>query len=382
MGVFKKDGMWWIDYYHKGKRYREKASPNKRQAENALGKRRAQIADDIFFESKIKTKRFSTFSKEVMEWYKTNRPRSVESISQKMGSFNEYFGDHLMDETTRADVEVFIEKRKAAIMEMRLAAGGSVDHIHFAVINRDIAYLRKIYNMAIERNHAKVNPCKGITKEKEIERLRYLRNEENEEARLLGACNPRIRNLALFSLHTGFRRGEIVSLEWSSVDLKRGLMRVEAVKSKNGTSRIVPINSVVREILEALKGDRTKPAGHVFLNGLGKPYDAHSVSQQFARATLKAGIEDFTFHDLRHTFASRLADRGVELLDLARLLGHKTIQMVMRYAHLTERRLQGHVDLLAEPDNMPSRSEMVTYWSPGPFSEQKTPSRSSRNSLN
>lgn len=162
-----------------------------------------------------------------------------------------------------------------------------------------------------------------------------------------------------------------IHTQWGSVDLKRGLVRVEAVKSKNGTSRTVPINSVVREILQSLKDDRLKPTGHVFLNRLGKPYQGHTVSQQFTKAVRDAGIDDFCFHDLRHTFASRLADRGAELLDLARLLGHKTIQVVMRYAHLTDRRLQMHVDLLTQPDNIVSRKQMDTIWTPGPFYDQK-----------
>ena len=102
----------------------------------------------------------------------------------------------------------------------------------------------------------------------------------------------------------------------------------------------------------------------MFLNSAGKPYQDYAVSQQFIKAVRKVEIEDFCFHDLRHTFASRLAMRGVELLDLARLLGHKTIQMVMRYSHLTDRRLQMHVDLLTQPANMATMRPQNTIWTP------------------
>ena len=82
------------------------------------------------------------------------------------------------------------------------------------------------------------------------------------------------------------------------------------------------------------------------------------------------------------TFASKLAMRGVELLDLARLLGHKTLQMVMRYAHLTDNRLQMHVDLLTMPDNIGLRQNMDTIWTPEPNSDQKVASDNLRKSLN
>lgn len=383
MGVYKKGNEYWIDYYcKKRRRHREKVGTDKRQAEKALGKRLGQIAEDKFFEARVINKRFSTFAKEALEWYQVNRPKSAQAMAYKVELFNGHFGHHSMDEITRTDVEAFIEKRKSELMEQRRGGEGKPDADHFATINRDIAYLKRIFNLAIDRNHCKTNPCKGIGKEKERERVRFLRDEDNEEARLLEACSSRMRNIVLFALHTGFRRGEIVSLEWSSVDLNRGFIRVEASKAKNSTSRTVPVNAVVREVLEELKGERKRPQGFVFLNAAGKPYQDYAVSQQFILAAKRAGLEDFRFHDLRHTFASRLAMRGVELLDLARLLGHKTIQMVMRYSHLTDHRLQSHVDLLTQPLPASKMQPMDTIWSPRPFLASNSTLRDSRKPLN
>ena len=131
-----------------------------------------------------------------------------------------------------------------------------------------------------------------------------------------------------FALNTGLRIGEIFSLRWSHVDLPRGILSVFA--SKTQTIREIPINSEARKVLEAWK--LNKKNENVFYNPqTGKPFV--DLKAGFALACEKAGISDVTWHTLRHTFASRLLNSGVDIVTVKELQGHSSISVTMRYAH-------------------------------------------------
>jgi integrase len=155
------------------------------------------------------------------------------------------------------------------------------------------------------------------------------------------------------ALNTGCRKQEILSLKWEQVDLKNNIILLE--KTKNGKRRDVPINETVREVLTSQKKwldvpivylnpetkkrevftprTRWPDVPNVFFNpNIGKPYG--EVKNSFASALKRAGILDFTFHDLRHTFASHLVMNGVDITSIKELLGHSTLKMTLRYAHL------------------------------------------------
>ena len=153
-------------------------------------------------------------------------------------------------------------------------------------------------------------------------RVRYL--AADEEARLFQICPDRYKPFVTVALHTGLRKGELLGLRWRDVDFEAGILTVE--RSKHGEVKRVPMNSRVVEILKTLP--RTSP--HVF-----PPKQCQWISQVFPAIVRKANIPDFHFHDLRHSFASRLAMAGVDLLTIKELGGWKTLAMVLRYAHLS-----------------------------------------------
>ena len=132
------------------------------------------------------------------------------------------------------------------------------------------------------------------------------------------------------------------------------MVAVRAAYAKSGESRSVPMNKVLTEALRAVRmtGLATE---HVFCNLRGEPYSSSRTA--FERAVRKAGLADFTFHDLWHTFASRLVMRGVDLPTVKELLGHKTIAMALRYTHLSSDHKQRAVSTL----------EQVSEQSPGNF---------------
>jgi len=209
-------------------------------------------------------------------------------------------------------------------------------------INREQAFLRNLYTMAITRGKASENPVKKVRFAREENgRTRFLTHDE--EVRILACCIPSLTPLVVTALHTGFRMSELLSLTWHDVDFHRCLIAVRAAYAKNGESRSIPMNSILIEMLRAMKGDTVGEAA-VFCTSKGTPHrDFRTTFRQIVR---KAGIEDFRFHDLRHRFASRLVMAGVDLPTVQALMGHKNVTMTMRYTHLSANHKQQAVALL------------------------------------
>ncbi len=209
-------------------------------------------------------------------------------------------------------------------------------------INRELAFLRNLYTMAITWGKVTENPVKTVRFARENNgRMRMLTPEE--EAGLLAHCGPQLRPLVITALHTGFRASELLSLAWEDVDCRRRVMTVRAAYAKNGESRSVPMNEVLTATLQTVRMS-TSADGPVFRTRTGKPY--RSFRMAFTHAVRQAGMTDFTFHDLRHTFASRLVMSGVNLLTVQALLGHKDISMTLQYTHLSSDYKQRSVRVL------------------------------------
>jgi integrase len=176
-------------------------------------------------------------------------------------------------------------------------------------------------------------------------RVRFLSPEEQE--RLLQACRashkPGLYPLVFLALTTGARRGELFSLTWQAVDLERGWLRLE--QTKNRDKRAVPVPSVALEVLCTWRQDAPETAW-VFPRTSRTPFPYEYAWQG---ALLRSGLAGtFRFHDLRHTAASHLAMSGASLIEIAEILGHKTLAMVRRYSHFTQAHTQGVVERMAQ----------------------------------
>jgi integrase len=141
------------------------------------------------------------------------------------------------------------------------------------------------------------------------------------------------------ALATGARRGELFGLQWAGVDLDRRVVRF--MDTKNGESRTVPLAKSAVEVLRAWSKGRLR-VGAVF------PVEDHHLEKAWQAARTAAKIPDMRFHDLRHSAASYLAMSGASLMDIAAILGHKTLAMVKRYSHLSEQHTTAAVDRMAE----------------------------------
>lgn len=184
------------------------------------------------------------------------------------------------------------------------------------------------------------NPCRLIRRLPESRgRLRYL--SDAELSTLLQTCrndpHPYLYPAVLLALATGMRRGELFRLRWA--DVTNGVIYVEQTKNKQ--RRGLPLTSAAQEALMLLK-ERSmihNISGRIFPDG-GPRCGYYRLERPWRRAMKKAGIRDFKWHDLRHTCASYLAMAGVDLRTIGEILGHRTIQMTMRYSHLSREHLR------------------------------------------
>ncbi|HMM74978.1 MAG TPA: site-specific integrase [Gammaproteobacteria bacterium] len=202
-----------------------------------------------------------------------------------------------------------------------------------ATINRYLGALSIALNWVVEElKWIARNPAKGITRGKEPRgRVRYLSDEERKM--LLAACDasawPQLGLLVRLALSTGARLSELLTLTWSQVDLDRGVARL--FETKNDEARTLVLVAAIREQLEQVpKAQRT---GLLFPSARdsSKP---RAFRHDWDAAVAAAKLDDFRFHDLRHSCASYLAMSGASALEIADVLGHKTLMMVKRYSHL------------------------------------------------
>ena len=199
--------------------------------------------------------------------------------------------------------------------------------------NRYVSSLSAVLQCALELwGWIEENPCRGLRRLPENNhRTRYL--TEKEQQRLLRVCksDSNLHDVVLLALLTGARRGEICGLRWRDVDLKN--RTVTFVQTKNGEIRKVPLSDPAIALLQCRFSQRVKGMND-WVFPAEKSEGSVDVSHRFGRYAKKAGLEDFRFHDLRHSAASAMARAGVPERQMQEVLGHKSVAMTKRYTHL------------------------------------------------
>jgi len=217
-------------------------------------------------------------------------------------------------------------------------AAGTVNRYH-ASLSKAFATARRKWGWLDK------NPMSDVEKLKEPKgRVRFL--SDDERLALLEACresrSKQLYPIVVLALSTGMRKGEILGLTWKAVDLKRG--HVTLIDTKNGETRGVPVTGKALELLRDHAKVRRLDTQLVFPSWEGnKPME---IREAWLNALERAGIEDFHFHDLRHTAASYLAMSGATLAEIAEILGHKTLAMVKRYSHFSTDHVSGVISKL------------------------------------
>lgn len=240
---------------------------------------------------------------------------------------------------TPQDVRTHIDRRRG-------------DGVSNATINRELSLLSAAINL-YNKEHLETlpNPTRGRKLREPEARIRWLSNAEAD--RLITAATgayraPHLVDFIVMALHTGCRSGELLGLQWSRVDLQQRLMHLEAKHTKAGKRRSVPLNDQAYRALLSRANFRATHCPNspwVFANEKGQRIQ--SIKRSFATACREAEIEDFRVHDLRHTCAAWLVTAGVALPEVRDLLGHGSITMTEKYAHLSPDNVRRAVAVLA-----------------------------------
>lgn len=342
MGLFKRGTVWWMSFTCNGQHYRRSTeTENQKLAKRILDKVKGQIAEGKWFErlpGEDKT------LKEMIEKYVKNciPPRSKKPYNSNLQTLLNFFGDCPLPEIKPERVNDYKTQRKA-------------EGILAATINHELAVLKRMFNLAVrDWEWFDSNPITGVSLETGVnERDRWITYEEEEK--LLLSSPEWFQEVIVFDLNTGLREGELVDLSWKNgIDLFRKVIAV--VKSKNDEKRTIPMNKKVLEMVKAK--NKVRPIhDRVFYCEKG-PLTCDVIQYQFRRVCVKAGIEDLHFHDLRHTFATRLIQAGEDIYSVQKLLGHKTLSMTARYAHHSIESLRSTVETLDRLDNITNLSHL------------------------
>lgn len=335
-GIYKRGDIWWIRYASlNGKIIRKSAGTDKyKEAEHLLHTEKKAVREGRHPEAKVISNH--TFA-ELAEKYKlwmSGRQASADNKSYTIDHLKERF-DLLPLRSFNSEI---VEQLQTDLIRRGLRTKDSkgrklkdVKGLKSASINRVISTIKHMFTKAVDWDMVEADVLKKVRKVpkfKEDSRLRFL---SLEEARgLISVCDDHLKPIVVTALYTGMRKREILNLQWeTNVDMQHGFVLL--AKTKNGERREIPIGPTLKATFQSL--DRRIDVPHVFYDPIKqRPYG--DVKRSFASALQRAGITDFHFHDLRHTFASQLVMASIDLTTVKELLGHKDIKMTLRYAHL------------------------------------------------
>jgi integrase len=333
MRIYRRKGVWYIDYSFNGRRVRKSVGIYKRDAELALKEAELKIVKGEFLGMEEEKKiMFDELSAEYLKFSKANkRPQVFRRDKIMVNNLLEVFGGKDIRNISAYELEQYKMKRRNAVSA--------------STVNREITCICHMFNKATEWHYLVHNKLRVVKKFKEPPgRLRYLKDKEI--SRLLKACTRHIKSIVIMALNTGMRKSEILNLKWSDIDIDNKVITIRM--TKNNEVRAIPINSILYNELK--RKEPKTDSEYVFANSEGKPYS--DIKTGFKAALRRARIKDFRFHDLRHTFASRLVMAGVDIRTVQELMGHKDIKMTMRYSHLSDAHLKEAIKKLENGTNL------------------------------
>ena len=334
--VRKRGNSYQIDYYDPtGKRIR-KSFEKKKDAEAELGKRVSLIAEGRYLDVK---RDYKTTLKELYEKYEENYKHQASFCNMKkycLENYVEHFGeDALLANIRYVDLETY---RNNLMRKLTWHGKKRAD----ASVNRELATIRHFHAKSVEWEMAESNPFekgKSLLLKLDNQRIRYL--EQDEIDRLMVECKPKkhLYRIVICAINTGMRKGEILNLKWRQI--RNGFIYLEKTKTKN--KREIPVNDDLNQIFKEIRKEEGFKSRYVFTYC---QRNIERIDRSFKAALTRANIEDFKFHDLRHTFASHVIMRGGSMKDVQELLGHKSMSMTLRYSHLSQEHKKKAVNLL------------------------------------
>jgi integrase len=338
MGLYRRPDspIYWMSFTANGEAYRRSTgTSDPKLATQIYAKVQTQIIEGKWFE--IDESRQRTFD-EMMDRYL--REHSQINKTQESYANDKNYIRHLSKAFSGLTLDKITPKRIAEYKSLRIKEGAKPQ-----TLKHEMTCLNHAFNLSMkEWEWINFNPCQRVKMPKVNNQIdRWLTYDEEE--RLLNACydRPWLKDVIRFALNTGMRQGEIMRLKWPDVDIFRKTAIL--LKTKNNERRTVPLNQTVIDILKG-KAKVVSVTGYVFTHN-NQPLTKRVIQKQFSTSMKRARITSFRFHDLRHTFATRLAQSGkVDIYTISKLLGHKDIRMTQRYAHHCPESVRYGVDIL------------------------------------
>lgn len=347
-GLFEKvpgSAIWWIRYADSTGRIRREKAGTKSAALTLYRKRKTEALQRKKLPESLRAPMvsFAEIARDALQYSRVTKvPAAYRADVWHTETLLRWFRERTASEITPQEIERRLSE---------LADEGRKP----ATVNRYRALLSLVYSLANRNGKVSVNPARLVRLRKENNaRVRFLDDQEetNLRAKIREAFPNREPEFDL-ALHTGMRLSEQYRLAWGDVDLKRGMLTIP--RSKHGEKRFIPLNSAARRALEIF--GRSANASGLVCSPLAGP-----ERRWFAEVVKLAGLANFHWHDLRHTFASRLVMAGVDLRTVQELMGHKAIAMTVRYSHLAPAHQREAVErLVRAASQSPQPTEADTH---------------------
>jgi len=355
--TYERNGIWYVDLRINGRRYRKKAGKNKHLAELLLKDLEVKAERNQLGFLDQKKIDLDVFLKEFLAYSQANhRPATTTRYKAALENFMRFIHEEthvkwLSDITTdtvekfriwRKNIPVSPNGSNPKRVKPQFVRKGARSY----TVNFEVMSLKTMLNLAVKWGHLDSNPSTGVKKLKveDSKKRRFLTETECE--RLLVACDKETHPIFFTLLYTGMRKGELINLEWTDIDFTRDVIKIQrkAFWIPKAGEREIPMSRDVAETLQKLP----KHSNFVFADKEGNSLSHNWIRNELIRIVKKAGIQNLTeVHALRHTFASRLLMKGVDLPTVQKLMGHTQIQTTMIYSHQTPEHLREAVERLS-----------------------------------
>jgi len=333
MFLSKRNGIWYL-FYSNSNGKRKSISTRTRKKSEAI-KFLTRFSDEIKKRDNssvipIKLQDFINLylrDSDRIHTYKTAKDfeRELNMLLQEVGNF-------YLSEITPKLLSEYVRKR-----------GQKSIYVH----SKCLRYLKAIFNWAVQQQYLTENPCKNIKPIKIPEKQPLFLSKSDFQSLLNATDNKDLKDIVIFAVNTGLRKGEIISLQWSQINFQGRyvILDNENHTTKSKKVRTIPLNMTAFEVL-----NKRKNLNHKFVFSLnGDAINPDFVCKQFKKCVIKAGLNSkLKFHSTRHTFASWLVQRGVSIYEVSKLLGHSDIKTTEIYSHL---RADDLIDSVRRLDN-------------------------------
>lgn len=359
MYLEKRGKVWWYEFRFEGKRYRRSSAvSNKNNArEIASAYRTALAKGEVGITERKKIPSFKAAMAGFLSWSEKEhaaKPATHRRYRISTVALLKHFRDVSLEKITPDEVEKYKTARLGQFKTVRSKEGRkqAKGKIQPATVNRELACLRAMFNHVIKADVAVKNPISKTaakTLQEHNEQTRVLTFDE--QARYLAKATPMLRDVATLMLETGMRPEEVYRIKPENVRLDEGFLLNPYGKTKAAKRRIkltATAKSILTRRTEECKDDKGQVGPYLFPHATDPNQPVPKVNNAHDRAVKESKVAAFRLYDLRHTWATRAVEAGIDLVTLAAMLGHSKINMVLRYAHPTQEHQTKAMDKLEQ----------------------------------